>query len=96
MYAVIFKAIANQQDADYSKMVKVMRELAFAKYNCQDFLAVQEGDQEVAISYWLNEDDIKRWHQDSQHAVAQQLGRDKWYKSYVVEVVEVKRRYSFS
>jgi len=44
---------------------------------------------------WLSEDDIKRWHQDSQHAVAQQLGRDKWYKSYVVEVVKVKRRYRF-
>ncbi|WP_404395668.1 hypothetical protein [Pseudoalteromonas phenolica] len=51
MYAVIFKAIANQQDADYSKMVKVMRELAFEKYNCQDFLAVQEGDKEVTISH---------------------------------------------
>lgn len=95
MYAVIFKAIDNQQDADYSKMVKVMRELAFEKYNCQDFLAVKEGDQEIAISYWLNEDDIKHWHQNSQHSVAQQLGRDKWYKSYVVEVVEIKRRYSF-
>lgn len=51
MYAVIFKAIANQQDSDYSKMVSVMRELAFEKYNCQDFLAVQEGEQEVAISH---------------------------------------------
>ena len=51
MYAVIFKAIVNKQDSDYSKMVSVMRELAFENYNRQDFLAVQECDQEVAIFY---------------------------------------------
>lgn len=96
MFAVIFKAKVGVQDAHYGEMVKLMRELAFDKYHCQDFIAVTEDDKEIAISYWLSEDDIQRWHQDAQHAVAQQLGRDKWYSSYTVEVVEVKRRYQFN
>ena len=96
MYAVIFKAKTKSPDAQYSETVKMMRELAFSQYNCQDFIAVTEGDQEIAISYWESETDTQNWHRDSQHAVAQQLGREKWYESYVVEVVKVERRYSFT
>ena len=96
MFAVIFKAITGKQDPQYAETVATMRELAFSKYNCQDFIAVTEGTQEIAISYWLSESDIQNWHKDSQHAVAQKLGRDRWYSSYTVEVVEIKRHYSFA
>ncbi|BBN81519.1 hypothetical protein PA25_15040 [Pseudoalteromonas sp. A25] len=95
MFAVIFKAKVGVQDAEYAKTVGLMRDLAFEKYNCQDFIALTEGKQEIAISYWQSEDDIKNWHSDSEHRVAQQFGREKWYESYTVEVVEIKRRYSF-
>ncbi|TKB50377.1 antibiotic biosynthesis monooxygenase [Ferrimonas sediminicola] len=95
MYAVIFKAKAGVQDSQYSQMVELMRELAFSQYQCQDFIAVTEGDQEIAISYWDSEEDIRRWHADSQHALAQRFGRKKWYRSYVVEVVKIERRYAF-
>lgn len=96
MYAVIFKATTAHQDSEYSEMVTMMRELAFTQYNCQDFIAVTEGKQEIAISYWNSEDDIKRWHKDSQHLIAQKLGREKWYSSYTVEVVKITRSYCFS
>lgn len=95
MFAVIFKAKVGNQDQSYSETVALMRTLAFEKYGCKDFIAVTEGDQEIAISYWESEDDIRKWHDDSQHAVAQKMGQDKWYQSYTVEVVEVQRRYSF-
>lgn len=94
MFAVIFKAKTGQQDAQYSETVAIMRDIAFREYHCQDFIAVTEGNQEIAISYWLSEDDIKRWHENAKHAVAQRLGREKWYQSYVVEVAEIKRRYA--
>jgi heme-degrading monooxygenase HmoA len=94
LFAVIFKAKTGHQDQHYVDTVATMRDLAFSKYQCQDFIAVTEGDQEIAISYWLSEDDIQNWHKDAQHTVAQKLGREKWYTSYSVEVVEVKRRYS--
>lgn len=96
MYAVIFKAKTGVQDKEYSNTVAVMRTLAFEKYNCVDFIAVTEGDQEIAISYWTSEEDIRNWHQDSEHSVAQRLGRDKWYASYTVEVAEITREYNFT
>ncbi|MGB1298713.1 MAG: antibiotic biosynthesis monooxygenase family protein [Psychrobium sp.] len=96
MYAVIFRAKTGQQDSQYGTMVAKMRELAFEKYGCIDFVAVTEGDQEIAISYWPTEEAIQAWKSDSEHIIAQQLGRDKWYESYLVQVVEVKRAYKFN
>jgi len=93
MYAVIFRATTKEQDQTYSQYVQNMRQLAFDKYNCIEFFALTEGDQEVAISYWHNLEDIKKWKENAEHASAQALGRTKWYKSYKVEIVEIKRSY---
>ncbi len=95
MYAVIFKAKTATIDHQYGEVVAKMRELAFDKYGCLDFIAFTEGEQEIAISYWPDEDAIIRWKADPDHALAQKQGRKKWYESYVVEVVEIKRQYSF-
>ena len=96
MYAVIFRAKPGVQDDEYGKTVGRMRELAFEKYGCLDFVAVTEGDQEIAISYWETEDAIRLWKSDSEHSLAQEYGRAKWYESYIVQVVEIKREYKYN
>ena len=93
MFAVIFRAKVAKLDARYSEMAAKMRQLAMDKYHCVDFVAVTEGEQEIAISYWQSEADILAWKQDSEHHIAQQLGRSTWYERYQVEVVEIKRQY---
>jgi heme-degrading monooxygenase HmoA len=95
MYAVIFRARAEQPDQHYQAMVAQMRDLAFAEYGCRDFIAVTEGDCEIAISYWDDEEAIRRWKNDPRHSIAQQRGRDGWYSAYTVQVVEIRREYSF-
>lgn len=95
MFAVIFKARVGNQDQAYSDAVARMRELAFDKYGCLDFIALTEGDKEIAISYWTDEQAIVAWRKDSEHQLAQQFGKQSWYKSYQVEVTEVKRSYSW-
>ena len=95
MYAVIFRAITGAQDNDYGKTVNKLRELAFDTYGCLDFIAVTEGNQEIAISYWKDEESIQQWKNDPVHVAAQRLGRAKWYESYSIDVVELKRRHRF-
>ena len=70
-----------------------MRDLAFDKYGCIDFVSSTEGDNELAISYWPSQDAILAWKQDTQHQQAQFKGKSKWYSSYQVEVVEVLSQY---
>jgi len=92
MYAVIFKATVTDLDEEYFHMAAGLKELAFNKYGCQDFVSVTEGDQEIAISYWKTKEQIRDWKNDPHHRRAQAMGRDKWYKSFTVEICEVLKR----
>ena len=94
MYAVIFKAKTKKLDNAYFTMAQRMRELAMSKYGCLEFTAVTEGSKEIAISYWDSLEDIKKWKQNSEHLVAQELGQTRWYEEYSVEIVEVINSYA--
>ena len=91
MYAVIFKATIAQFDDEYHSMAERMKALAFSEYGCLDFNSVTEGDEEIAISYWPSLQHIHDWKNDPQHSQAQKKGREKWYKSFSVEICEVVR-----
>lgn len=93
MYAVIFTAIVADQDSRYRQMAGQLRDLAMTDFGCTEFISVTEGEQEIAISYWPDEDAIKDWKQQAEHRVAQQLGKEGWYKHYKVEVVKILRAY---
>ena len=95
MYAVIFRACTGAQDDGYDETVKKMRELAFSEYGCLEFVAVTEGNQEIAISYWQDQESIRRWREDAAHRQAQELGKSKWYESYRVDVATITRQYRY-
>jgi heme-degrading monooxygenase HmoA len=90
MYAVIFRAEINELDQAYAEMATRMRNLAINKYGWVEFTAMTEGEQEIAISYRDDQEQIKVWKQDPEHRKAQKPGRSKWYRSYQVQVVEIK------
>jgi heme-degrading monooxygenase HmoA len=94
MYAVIFRATVGELDQQYSEAIERMKTLAFEDFGCLEFFALMEGDERIAVSYWNSEEDIRNWKRNSEHLNAQEQGREKWYKSYTVQVVEVRREYS--
>lgn len=93
-FAVIFKAEIKHLDTEYENLVKDLRQLAFEKYDCLDFVAYTQGNDEVAISYWQSLEDIQAWKADTSHLYAQKSGQQRWYRHYQVEVVEILRTYS--
>ena len=93
MYAVIFRAEIAELDDEYSRIAERLRELALNRYGCSEFVSLSEGSREIAISYWQSETQIAAWKQDVEHLAAQKLGRSRWYASFRVEVVEIKRAY---
>jgi heme-degrading monooxygenase HmoA len=95
MFVVIFRARVRQFDAEYSAMAAQMRELALTQFGCLVFNATTEGDREIAVSYWPDEASIRAWKQHAQHLAAQQLGRNRWYASYEVDIAQVQRSYAF-
>ena len=93
MFVVIFRARIRQLDDEYGRVAARMRELALTEFGCLEFHAVCEGLDEVALSYWPDEDSIRRWRLHPEHLLAQQTGRDHWYASYSVQVAQVTREY---
>jgi len=93
MFVVIFRAKVRQFDEEYSRVAARMRDLAMGKFGCLEFHAVTEGEHEVALSYWPDEASICAWRNHPEHVLAQQVGRDRWYESYSVQVAEVTREY---
>jgi heme-degrading monooxygenase HmoA len=95
MFVVIFRAKVHQTDNEYTQVAARMRELALGQFGCLEFSAVTEGSDEIALSYWLSEEHIRAWKSHAEHVLAQQLGREHWYESYIVQVAEISRQYRF-
>ena len=93
MFVVIFRAKVRRFDEEYSRMAARMRDLATRRFGCLEFHAVTEGNEEVALSYWPDEESIRAWRNHPEHVLAQQAGRDRWYESYSVQVTEIRREY---
>jgi heme-degrading monooxygenase HmoA len=49
----------------------------------------------VTVSYWESEEAIRLWKENARHRVAQKLGREQWYESFVTRVCKVERAYKF-
>ncbi|MCG8487895.1 MAG: hypothetical protein MI756_10550 [Chromatiales bacterium] len=93
MYAVIFKAVIADLDPSYYETASLLRSRAMEDYGCISFESYQDGDREISISYWRDEEQIGKWKKDQAHCQAQQLGREKWYRSYQVQVVKLVDQY---
>ncbi len=93
MFVVIFRATVRELDGEYSAMAARMRELALTQFGCVEFHALLEGQEEIALSYWPDEESILAWRQHPEHVEAQRLGRTRWYHSYRVEVTKITRAY---
>jgi len=93
MVVVIFRAKVRALDKEYSQVAARMREIALEQFGCLEFYSVTEGSDEVALSYWQNEADIKAWKSHPEHVLAQQTGRERWYESYSVQIAAISREY---
>lgn len=93
-YAVIFTSILKEEK-DYHSVAVQMVSLA---QTMPGFLGFETARNEIGItvSYWQNEESIKNWKQHSDHLLAQQMGKEKFYQQYKVRVCLVQRDYGFN
>ncbi|MBC8185424.1 antibiotic biosynthesis monooxygenase [candidate division KSB1 bacterium] len=93
-YAVIFTSIRTEEDNGYAEMATQMVNLAS---NQPGFLGIESAREGVGItvSYWTDLDSINGWKQNSEHLIAQQKGKDQWYKQFKTRICKVERDNSF-
>jgi heme-degrading monooxygenase HmoA len=51
--------------------------------------------ERLAIVWWRDRESLENWRHDVRHRLAQQLGRERWYSFYEIEVAEVIRHHRF-
>jgi len=96
MFVVIFRARVRHADDEYTRVAARLRELALHQFGCTEFVSALDGADEIALSYWPDAASIAAWKRHGEHVLAQELGRERWYEGYVVEVAEITRAYRWS
>lgn len=93
-YAVIFTSRLGVYDADYERTAERMAELA---KTMPGFLGIESARGEdglgITVSYWKDEDSIRHWRDNAEHADARRRGRNEWYAHFELRVARVERAY---
>lgn len=93
-YAVIFSSIRTSVLEGYEETSDKMQALAMQQ---PGYLGHESARNEIGItvSYWESLEAIRNWKKQTDHLMAQQLGREKWYEAYTTRICLVEREYSF-
>lgn len=94
-YAVIFTSKRTDiEEEAYADMAQQMLDLAALQ---PGFLGVEHARDTVGItvSYWETLENIAQWKAQTDHLIAQQKGRARWYESYRIRICRVQREYAF-
>jgi heme-degrading monooxygenase HmoA len=93
-YAVIFTSIRTDEENGYGIMAEKMVEIAKQQ---DGFLGIESARNElgITVSYWRDLDSIRKWKEHSEHKIAQNLGKEKWYAAFKTRIAKVDFDYDF-
>jgi len=90
-YAVIFTSTQADFQEGYTEMSARMEELARQQAGFLGIVSFRsQGGKGITISYWKDLSSIQAWKQNPEHQTAQQLGKQKWYKDFTIEVARIE------
>jgi heme-degrading monooxygenase HmoA len=94
-YAVLFAIQASGRDKQkYEAAGERMIELAKMNPGFLGGEAAADNDGfELYVSYWRDEDSIKRFKSNVEHLMVQKLGKEVWFKKHVIRIAKVERAY---
>ncbi|APG62000.1 hypothetical protein LPB140_03265 [Sphingorhabdus lutea] len=96
--AVIFSSIRTPEYEDeYQLAAGQMEDLASRQKGYLHFMALRADNHfGIAISYWSDMQSAKNWRDNKEHARVREMGRDKFYSSYSIQICVVEHDYSWS
>ena len=96
--AVIFTSLRTEDDpAGYDAMAAEMERLGAQQPGYLGIESARGSDGlGITVSYWRTVEEARAWKGVSEHAAAQRLGRERWYRMFRVRIAEVVREYGFA
>ena len=94
-YAVIFTSIRTPGENGYADMSEAMVK---AVQQQPGFLGFETARNEtgITVSYWKDEESIRKWRDQEEHKLARKKGRSTWYSAFKVRVCSVERDYGMN
>ena len=100
MIAVIFEVWTRpDRREDYFAMAAALRpelEATDGFISIERFASLAEEGKILSLSFWRDEEAVRRWRQNLHHREAQQAGRDAIFRDYRLRVVTVLRDYGMN
>ena len=94
-YAVIFAAQRREEPGDgYGEMADAMVRLAAEQLGYLGIESTRDAEGfGITVSYWRDEAALVAWKSVARHALAQRLGKERWYEHYSLRVARIERHY---
>ena len=97
MIAVIFEFVTDDgRFADYKALAEGLsgEVKGFDGFiSIERFQSISDSTRFVSLSFWRDEESVKRWRNVQQHRAAQKQGRAGIFKSYRLRIASVLRDY---
>jgi heme-degrading monooxygenase HmoA len=95
--AVIFTAQRTaQDDAGYAAAAEAMATLAAAQPGYAGMASARgEDGVGITVSYWIDDAAARAWRDHPDHARIREMGRERWYEWYELEVTRIERGYGW-
>ncbi len=100
MLAVIFEVEMNPgRDQDYFALAGSLRpelEAIDGFISVERFRSVTNEGKYVSLSFWRDEEAVKKWREHAEHRIAQAQGKKTIIADFRIRVAEVVRDYTLS
>jgi heme-degrading monooxygenase HmoA len=100
MIAVIFEVVPapgrRQEYLDLAAQLRPDLERIDGFISVERFASLTDETKLLSLSFWRDEDAVKRWRNLESHRAAQARGRDGVFAQYRLRVAEVMRDYGMS
>jgi heme-degrading monooxygenase HmoA len=97
MIAVIFEVVPREGRADaYFELAAGLRaqlEAIDGFISVERFQSLTQPGKVLSLSFWRDEDAVRRWRELEAHRTAQQAGRQQLFADYRLRVAQVLRDY---
>lgn len=97
MFVVVFeiqpKEGREQDYLDLAASLKPEVEQIEGFISVERFQSLARPGRLVSVSFWRDEDAVKRWREHNRHHLAQLSGRGQIFADYRITVAEVERQY---
>jgi heme-degrading monooxygenase HmoA len=97
MFVVVFEVQPKEgREQDYLELAASLQpgiEQVEGFVSVERFESLSQEGRLVSISYWRDDESVKRWREHNRHHLAQLSAREAIFSDYRITVAEIERQY---